>query len=94
MTDAVSLIAAQSDYAIPLSAFIVSAAALVYGVFGTRQSANNSLEQAMADRITDLTNQVMLLRDENKNCAQRCRDLESQNITMLRRLAKMENGHG
>ncbi len=93
MTDAVSLVAAQADYAIPLAAFIVSAAALVYGVFGTRQSSSSSLEQAMADRITDLTNQVMLLREENKECARRTAQLERENLVMLRQLAKLENGH-
>ncbi len=90
----VLLAAAQSDYAVPLAAFIVSAAALIYGVFGTRQSASSSLEQAMADRITDLTNQVMLLREENKDCARRTAMLERENLNMLRKLAKMENGHG
>ncbi len=87
------LAAVAGDWSIPLAAVILSAAGLGYGIFGTgRRDASSSLEQAMSDRITDLTNQVAALRDDNKECARRCRDLERENLGMLRKLAKMENG--
>lgn len=88
------LVIAAADYSIPLAAFIVSAAALVYGVFGTgRFNRLSTMEQALNDRVADLTQQVNGLREENKECARRCRDLERENIELLRKVARMENGH-
>lgn len=93
MTADVFVLAVSSDYAIPLAAFIVSAVGFAYGVWGSgRWSRMSGLEEAMAHRIDDLTGQIKELREQNRDCARRCRDLESENLAMLRKLAKMENG--
>lgn len=90
----VSLLASSTDYTLPLAVLILSAVSLAYGIFGSgRWNRMSTFEQAQSDRIEDLVRQVEKLREDNKDCARRCRDLEQENITMLRKLARMENGH-
>jgi hypothetical protein len=93
------LLAASGDYSIPLAAFIVSAAALAYGIFGAgRWNRMSSIESAMNDRINDLVRQLQAAKDEHTDmrreladCARRCKRLEGENWKLSRRLAGLES---
>ena len=71
------VLAAAEAYAIPLSALIVSAAALIYGTVGGNRS---SRDREMSD-----------LKDELKECKSQRSALERENIELMRQLTNSRN---
>lgn len=107
MTASSVLLAATTDYAIPLAAFIVSCAAIGMTFLSQRTSRMGSLEQAMADRIDDLVRQLgeandkiarliadnKEIRTELVGCSRNCETLRQENYKLLRKIEGLENGH-
>ncbi len=92
MTRDVLLAAAGAEYSIPLGALIVSVAALVYGMSRGKSGTVGEIEKAMNDRIADLLEQLASAKIDNLECARRCDDLRTENIDLMRRLVRLENG--
>ena len=85
--------ALENNYAIPLAALIISLTAFIFGVVRSHSSTLNSIEQAMSDRIEDLTKQLDDAKVEIRELNRRCQYLEGRNTQLMSKLLKLENGH-
>jgi hypothetical protein len=92
MANALLLALSSSDFAIPLGALILSAAALIYGVMGGRSETMTGIERALNDRITDLSHQVSELKIELRECASQRAAVERENVELMRQVFKLKNG--
>lgn len=82
----------MGNWAIPLGALILSAAALAYSTLNFKRTGKSSFEQAMSDRITQLTAELQQVRADYLECGRRCKRLEDENYKLMRRLMRLENG--
>ena len=85
------MIAATSPYVVPLGALVVSVAALLYGVIGSKQKAENDLMAHLYDRIADLEKQAESCSNRCKDLERRLSDMSRENFSLMRRLLKLES---
>lgn len=94
MTDVVAAAISDPAYVVvALGGLLVSVGAVTWGVVTGRRSNLSSLESILNGRIHDLTEQLRMLKDELKECNRRGGQLERENIRLMRRIIKLENGH-
>jgi cell division protein FtsB len=85
MGNGIALLVGASDYAIPLGALILSAAALAFTALGMRSKASGTY-------VSDLERRVKECEDGRAQLKRRLGELEDENINLMRRVMKLENG--
>ena len=85
------LLADFGTYALPGAALIVSMVAVALSAYMGSRSTSGS---AQANRLSDLKDQVDELEEQLKECARDRHRLERQNLSLMQRILKLENGNG